>query len=236
MKICSIEDCEKEYLAKGFCTKHYLEARRKGLLLNQKICLVVGCGKPVWCKEFCQKHYWRLMNKGDPIARTIRDLNEYVDCETYSEIKLYNIKGGHIASAKIDSEDVEKCKQYKWYLSHYGYVQSDSVSSRIWLHKFVMDIDSSIEGDHIYGDKLDNRKSQLRECSHAQNIQNQKLHDNNTSGERGVCWNNRASKWMVYVEAFNKRHYFGDFQDFEDACQVARSERQRLHKEFVRDK
>ena len=201
MRTCSVEDCENEHSAKGYC----------------------------------KKHYKRWVNKGSPTARITRDPNEYVDCGTYYEIKLYNIKGDYIASAKIDSEDVEKCKQYKWRLSSNGYAVSGDESTRIWLHKFVMNADSSIQVDHKYGVTLDDRKSQLRECNQAQNTQNQKLSRVNTSGEKNVSWSKQAGKWLVMIRAFGKKYYFGYYSNYDQACQVARTERQQLHSEFARD-
>ena len=201
---------------------------------RNRTCSVEGCDREYFGRNMCSKHYQRW-KKGLLISRSVKDPNEFVDCDDYWEIYLYDINCNHIASAKIDPGDVEKCKQYKWCLSNRGYVYSGADSSRIYLHKFVMDVtDPSIQVDHKYGVKLDHRKSQLRECMPAQNTQNQKLHNDNTSGERNVCWHSLTGKWKVEIVAFGKRYYFGLHENYEVACQVAKAERKRLHGEFIR--
>ena len=42
--------------------------------------------------------------------------------------------------------------------------------------------------DHIFAIKFDNRKSELRRVSYAQNSQNSKTPKNNTSGRKGGCF------------------------------------------------
>ena len=200
------------------------------------MCSVRDCNKECAAKGFCNQHYYRWKKKGSPTARIIRDPNGFVDCGDHWEIKLYNRQCEHIASAKIDPEDVEKCRKYKWHL-HDGYAASGNGSSLIFLHKFVMGVtDPSIMIDHVHGIILDDRRSQLRVCNHAQNIQSQKLSKVNTSGERNVCWDKQAGKWKVEINAFDKKYNIGLFINYDEACQVARIERQRLHKEFARDK
>lgn len=53
--------------------------------------------------------------------------------------------------------------------------------------------------DHINGDKLDNRRVNLRECLQGQrdNLQNQRLAAHNSSGYRGVTWDRRLGKWWA---------------------------------------
>ena len=49
--------------------------------------------------------------------------------------------------------------------------------------------------DHINGDGLDNRRSNLRQATHAQNIQNQRTQQRSKSGYRGVTYFPNAGKW-----------------------------------------
>jgi len=234
VRTCNVDGCEKGHLARGLCSKHYHRLRVRGLLVREDVCGVDGCGRGHYAKGLCSKHYMRLRKKGFPTVRTPQDPNEFVDCGEYWEIKLYDIKCNYVASAKIDTEDVEKCKQYKWHLNAYGYVISSA--ERILLHRFILDLtDPLIEGDHKFGDLLDNRKSQLRICNRAQNNQNSRTPKNNTSGERNVYWDKSIGRWRVIIDANSKRYYFGLYDDFEIACQVARAERKRLHGEFTKE-
>ena len=65
--------------------------------------------------------------------------------------------------------------------------------------------------DHINNDKTDNRLINLRECTQSQNCANRIISKANTSGFKGVSWNNEKQKWRVILVANKKRLYLGDF-------------------------
>lgn len=73
--------------------------------------------------------------------------------------------------------------------------------------------------DHVNHNKVDNRISNLRLCSHKDNGRNQKKASNNTSGVTGVYWDNRYSRWMaaIMIDGINK--FLGYFEDKEEAAQ-----------------
>jgi hypothetical protein len=198
---------------------------------TKSICSINDCEEDHYAKGLCLKHYRRSLSRGSPTIRTKFDPQEYIDCGDYYEIKLYDSKGNHKTSTKIDPEDVERCKITKWYLHSKGYVRSDDLG---FLHNYILEIsDPSLEGDHMHGDKLDNRKSQLRVCDQAQQIWNQKLHSNNTSGTKHVWWCRYKSKWCVEINARGVK-YRKYFDDFEIAQAHAAQKVLELHGEYSR--
>lgn len=74
MKLCSIEKCERPFLAKGFCLPHYKKFKRHGDPLGGRIsydsCSVEECGNDINAKGLCHKHYQRLKNGLDLNAKT----------------------------------------------------------------------------------------------------------------------------------------------------------------------
>ena len=75
--------------------------------------------------------------------------------------------------------------------------------------------------DHINGNKLDNRKSNLRVCSNADNLKNRvKLPSNNTSGILGVRYRADRSKWYAEIQVNNKRIRLGSYIDKESAVRA----------------
>lgn len=70
------------------------------------------------------------------------------------------------------------------------------------------------EIDHINGDKADNRISNLRDVTHAENQKNRRLSKNNTSTVQGVTWSNQNQKWLVRISGT----YIGLFSNLEDAA------------------
>lgn len=90
------------------------------------------------------------------------------------------------------------------------------------------------EIDHINGNKIDNRISNLRVASRSQNERNKGLISSNTSGEKGVSWNKLKGKWHAYVTINRKRTNVGYF-DCRFKASLARKEAaEKLHGEFVR--
>lgn len=61
---CSIESCESPHRAKGYCSIHYKEAKRKGAL-SGPTCSVEGCEKPVNGRGLCASHYHHAKVQGE---------------------------------------------------------------------------------------------------------------------------------------------------------------------------
>jgi len=59
---------------------------------------------------------------------------------------------------------------------------------------------------HHNHDTLDNRRSNLKPCTHSQNSMSRKIHSNNTSGYRGVSFDKSSGKWMVQIGTAGKRN------------------------------
>jgi hypothetical protein len=94
------------------------------------------------------------------------------------------------------------------------------------------------EVDHINKNKLDNRRSNLRKCSRAQNARNRDKQANNSSGYKGVTWDPVNELWISRViERVNgkqKSHFLGRFSCKHAAAEAYNKAAQVLHGEFVR--
>ncbi len=73
------------------------------------------------------------------------------------------------------------------------------------------------EIDHINGVKDDNRIENLRAVTRAENLRNQAIYSNNTSGVVGVDWHKRDKRWTAQIRVDNKQIYLGYFTNKEDA-------------------
>ena len=71
--------------------------------------------------------------------------------------------------------------------------------------------------DHINMIRADNRWSNLREATRAQNKTNEAKRTNNTSGYKGVTWNKRAQRWIAQLQCDGKKMHLGRFATAEDA-------------------
>lgn len=88
----------------------------------------------------------------------------------------------------------------------------------LYLSRIIMSAPGGSNVDHINGDTLDNRRSNLRVCSAAENQQNSGKYNNNKSGFKGVYWISRDKKWGASISKNGKRHYLGYFPDKKSAA------------------
>ncbi len=77
--------------------------------------------------------------------------------------------------------------------------------------------------DHKNGIRDDNRLQNLREVGRRCNLQNQKVHSNNTTGYTGVYWDKARDLWRAEVRINGKTIFIGRFSDKLDAA-IARIE------------
>lgn len=97
--------------------------------------------------------------------------------------------------AIVDNEDYDIQNQFKW-CAHWvpstkSYVAMrrevvDGVSKTIYMHREIMNTPDGMECDHRHHNTLDNRRSELRNCTQSQNRMNKRIYKNNTSGWKGV--------------------------------------------------
>ena len=83
--------------------------------------------------------------------------------------------------------------------------------------------------DHKNGVRSDNRFSNLREATSAENHQNRSIISNNTSGILGVSWNTRECMWAAQIHVEGKVKFLGYYSEREDAKARYLSEKANLH-------
>lgn len=87
--------------------------------------------------------------------------------------------------------------------------------------------------DHINGDRSDNRISNIRCASNAQNQQNRKAGTNSSHGLLGVTWNNQANRWAARIMLNGKRKHIGYYGSAEEASHAYQEEKRKLHQYAV---
>lgn len=88
------------------------------------------------------------------------------------------------------------------------------------LHRVLTDAPKGLEVDHINGNKLDNRRSNLRVCAHVDNSKNLGVRADNRSGVTGVWFDSRRNKWCAQITVDTKRTPLGRYDSFEEAVAV----------------
>ena len=95
-----------------------------------------------------------------------------------------------------------------------------------------MKAEDNEEVDHINRNKYDNRKLNLRFCSHCENMCNVDIKSNNTSGTKGVSLDKRTGKWHAYITKDKQQYYVGVFENKEDAIKARENAELNLFGEF----
>jgi len=114
------------------------------------------------------------------------------------------------------------CEMGKWNIHIVRgkpYIQKRiSVKKLISLHRTITNAPKGCYVDHVNGNTLDNRLSNLRVCTNAANIRNGKLRTNNKSGYTGVRL--EYKKWVSRIRVNYEVITLGKFSTIEEAIEA----------------
>lgn len=137
----------------------------------------------------------------------------------------------------VDAEDYALLSKFHWQCwkgPWNNYAKGVVEGKNIPLHRFLLNPSRDKVVDHINGDGLDNRRSNLRIVTTSQNGMNRKLSKNNSSGYKGVCYNKQRGKWMAYIMFEKKQRTIGYFANSLEAAKAYNKEASRLFGEFAK--
>lgn len=101
------------------------------------------------------------------------------------------------------------------------------------LSRLLINVRTGMIVDHIDGNVLNNKKSNLRECTIQQNCYNISA-KKGTSNYKGVYFDNKANKWASSISINKKTIYLGVFKDEKMAAKMYDVCANYLYKEFAR--
>lgn len=137
----------------------------------------------------------------------------------------------------VDDEDA---LPLKWYYGANGYAQRKSRKEKgTYLHRLVMErllgrpLKHGEYVDHINGNKLDNRRQNLRLSTMSQNLANGKIRSNNTTGVRGVSLDRRNGHYVAHYYIKSKKYHIGSYKTLEEAIKARRTKEIKLYGDFV---
>lgn len=135
----------------------------------------------------------------------------------------------------VDAEDYPRVSQLNWNFSKAGTGYAISRGKKgVLMHRLILDAPKGVSVDHINGNTLDNRKINLRLCSHAENMANRKLHKNNTSGYKGVYFDKATSKWCAEIKKNGVKIRIGRYQSILEAALAYEDKARQLFGLFYR--
>lgn len=117
-----------------------------------------------------------------------------------------------------------------------GYIGITIGTTRVLAHRlawfFVFDEWPNQHIDHINGRRHDNRISNLRLATHAQNNANREPQINNVLGVKGV--KRHRDKFVARISAGGVTHYLGIFETLEEAINARRQAEVEYHGAYAR--
>lgn len=139
-------------------------------------------------------------------------------------VTIYRGDGTPVGQTLIDPDDLAKVSRNTWRLSHHGYaVRSESGEDgrqTIYLHREILGTPKGLITDHINGDRLDNRRFNLRVATRGQNNANG-MDRSRRSGYRGVYWHGISSKrWVSQISVDGRLRHLGLFEDPREAAKT----------------
>jgi len=143
--------------------------------------------------------------------------------------------------ALIDEEDFENLCHLKWgFDGRYAYAREkikhldgSEIQKKIYLHRCIMKTPKGLDTDHINGDKLDNRRENLRITTRSQNNMNQRK-TRGSSIYKGVCWFKLRSKWKAEIKLNGKRKHLGLFDTEYEAAMAYNEAAKERFSEFAK--
>lgn len=133
----------------------------------------------------------------------------------------------------IDEDDRHYLTDYPWTiksngyiyaLQHLGYANGKRIRRHIYLHRFLLNAKEGQIVDHKNGNKLDNRRSNLRFVTAAQNTQNRgsEKFRGRHSNYKGVCRTSNTAKhqWRATITRDGIINHLGTFEKEIDAARA----------------
>lgn len=141
--------------------------------------------------------------------------------------------------AMVDDGDYESLSSHKWHAlrgsaKFYAARRLGSRGTYLLMHRVILNAPGGMYVDHISGSTLDNRRSNIRVVTPAQNNMNRGASSTNKSGFKGVCWEPRFKFWRATIKAGGKHVHLGHFTSPQEAHAAYCAAAKELHGEYAR--
>jgi len=135
-------------------------------------------------------------------------------------MKQIPLKNQYNIFALVDDEDYNHVMRYKsWRLQIHGGHAVTGIRS-IKIHWLLLECPDGMEIDHIDHNPLNNQKSNLRVCLRSENCANRRRQTNNTTGYKGVSFNQILNKYAAYNKKDGTKFHLGLYTTAEEAALV----------------
>lgn len=114
----------------------------------------------------------------------------------------------------VDKKDIPMISKERWHIGKNGYVTANS--DKKYLHRLLLNPKAGEVVDHINGNRLDNRRENLRIADYSENGYNKRLSKDNKSGEFFISCNKTKDYYSVTIDG----RYVGGSQNLDEAVRI----------------
>ncbi len=141
-------------------------------------------------------------------------------------------------STIVDDDDFDELIKYKWCCNGSNYAtrskkMADGRWKMVYMHRELMGNPDGMEIDHINGNRLDNRKCNLRICSSRENMVHIIRKPMSNSGFFGVSKYKNSDKWVARIRTPYGRIYLGSFESPKQAAMAYDECSMKINGEFA---
>lgn len=160
--------------------------------------------------------------------------------QAVQDVRIIPLTRGQVAL--VDEQDWLLLSSHKWHALKIGNVFYAARSVRdengkrcfLYMHREILGAGKEAFVDHIDGNGLNNRRTNLRLATKQQNSFNQRPRSSSKSGYKGVHWHKGARKWRAQITTGGVCRHLGYFDCIESAARAYDDAAQQLHGDFAR--
>ena len=138
-------------------------------------------------------------------------------------------------SAMVDASDYEWLNRFTWRATSKdskGYAFRKAGGRIVLMHRAIMEPPKGMVVDHINGNRMDDRRCNLRICTPLQNGWNRRS-TGGTSRFKGVHLDRRSGKWIARIRYLGRTIRIGSFDDEVQAARAYDRMAMKLFGEFA---
>ncbi len=138
-----------------------------------------------------------------------------------------------------DPSDITAVSDHVWHANFPKHARSAYVCTNVSkrpmsLHRMLISAAPGEIVDHINGNGCDNRRANLRLCTHAENMRNRKKSRGGNSKHKGIYYEPNKQLWRAEIKFQGKKIRLGRYKSADDAALAYRAAAQRYHGNFAR--
>ena len=177
------------------------------------------------CRNFKAKSWKRPRTKSGR-----RHPHPTID-ETAGEVRRIPLGNGLFAT--VDAAHYEEISKYKWYANRRNstvYATCIKQGRVVYMHRMIMRPAKGALVDHIDGNGLNNRRCNLRVCTHQQNQANR---GSRGGSSRFVGVHRHGDQWQASIRCRGEYFYLGLHDDEVEAAKARDRKAYELHGEYA---